>query len=501
RRIESGAPEEHTSVVVPSLTFDVAELAKIQGIQFYEERSLASLLRMRDPRARVVFVTSQPVHPEIVAYYLGLLPGMRRRDAERRLALVSTHDARPRPLTEKILARPRLIERLRSLIGDPENAYLTCFNTTELEAELAGELGVPLNGADPSLGWIGTKSGSRRVFEEAGVPLGPGESGVRTKADVVDALDRLREGTREVRRAVIKLDDSFAGAGNALYAFPAELPKGSRERRKALEAALGELRPASGEPAADFLAKLETMGGVVELYLESAEGKPLSSPSVQLRIDPEGEIRLLSTHEQVLEGPIGQTYVGCRFPADERHRNAIRDHGFAVARVLRDRGVIGRFGIDFLSGGDGTDLFAIEINLRMGGTTFPFMTLESLVEGTLDPESGEYVAADGVRKRYFATDNLRSAAYAGLTPEDFFEIIQGYGLLFDRTTGTGPVFHMIGALSEHGRVGVTCIADRAADAEARYRDVVAVLDRECPADRVVGAPPSHPMGLSISRME
>lgn len=44
----------HTSVIVPSLAFDQEELAKIRGIPFYEERLLFSLIRLRDPRARVI---------------------------------------------------------------------------------------------------------------------------------------------------------------------------------------------------------------------------------------------------------------------------------------------------------------------------------------------------------------------------------------------------------------------------------------------------------------
>src|ERR1700682_1771632 len=55
--------EPHTSVVVPSLTLDQDELTKLEGASFYEERLLFLLIRLRNPRARVVFVTSQPVHP------------------------------------------------------------------------------------------------------------------------------------------------------------------------------------------------------------------------------------------------------------------------------------------------------------------------------------------------------------------------------------------------------------------------------------------------------
>ena len=66
----------YTSVVVPSMTLDQRELKKLVGAPFYEERLLLLLIRLRNPRAHMVYVTSQPVHPMILEYYLNLLTGI-----------------------------------------------------------------------------------------------------------------------------------------------------------------------------------------------------------------------------------------------------------------------------------------------------------------------------------------------------------------------------------------------------------------------------------------
>ena len=79
--------------------------------------------------------------------------------------------ARPKPLVEKILARPHLIERLRSLIGNSGHPLMLPFSTTVYEAELGSRLGIPVYGPDPSLSFLGTKSGSRQTFAEAGCAL------------------------------------------------------------------------------------------------------------------------------------------------------------------------------------------------------------------------------------------------------------------------------------------------------------------------------------------
>jgi hypothetical protein len=61
--------EPYTSVVIPSLTLDRAELAKLEAASYYEERLLFLLIRLRNPQARMVYVTSQPIHPLILEYY------------------------------------------------------------------------------------------------------------------------------------------------------------------------------------------------------------------------------------------------------------------------------------------------------------------------------------------------------------------------------------------------------------------------------------------------
>src|SRR6185295_2890881 len=212
--------EPHTSVVVPSLTLDQSELQKLEGASFYEERLLLLLIRLRNPRARVVYVTSQPIHPMILDYYFHLLAGIPASHARSRLTLLCAHDASPRSLTQKVLERPRLIERIRDGIQDPARAYLTVFNATPLERQLAVLLGIPMNGADPDLAHLGTKSGSRKVFREAGVALPAGVEDLRDEREVAEALVDLARERPGIRRAVVKLNDSFSGEGNAIFRYP-----------------------------------------------------------------------------------------------------------------------------------------------------------------------------------------------------------------------------------------------------------------------------------------
>lgn len=464
----------HTTVVVPSMTLDQAEMAKIAGVSFYEERLLFLLMRLRNPRARMVYVTSQPVHPAILDYLLQMLPGVPASHARARLTMLSAHDASDRPLTLKVLERPRLIERIRRAIPNPEQAFLSVFNATPLERRLSVLLGIPLNGADPALCHLGTKSGSRRVFRAAGVPCPEGMEDLRDEQDVRAALAELGRRRPGLRRAVIKLNEGFSGEGNAIFRYPADA--GARP----LELAMQRLRfTAAGERRATYFAKFASGGGVVEEFLEARE---CHSPSVQLRTSPTGEVMPLSTHDQLLGGPAGQIFLGCEFPAADAYRLDAMEAGRRIGRVLADAGVVSRFGVDFMATRDdpseGFRLHAIEINLRLGGTTHPFLALRFLTDGALDPATGMFHAVSGRPKFYRATDNLQSDRYRGVLPEDLLEIVTHNQLNFDYRAETGVLFHLIGALSQFGKLGLTAIGNSRTEAEELYRHTLEVLDLE-----------------------
>jgi len=55
-------------------------------------------------------------------------------------------------------------------------------------------------------------------------------------------------------------------------------------------------------------------------------------------------------------------------------------------------------------------------------------------------------------------------------------------LQFNKHSKKGAVFHLIGALSEYGKCGVTCIADSPAEAEEIFTRVIATLDKETQKD-------------------
>jgi len=53
-----------------------------------------------------------------------------------------------------------------------------------------------------------------------------------------------------------------------------------------------------------------------------------------------------------------------------------------------------------------------------------------------------------------------------------------HSLHFDGAAQKGVMFHMIGALSQFGKMGIVCIAESREEAYSYYEKTIAVLDAE-----------------------
>ena len=454
RLLGQAVPDESV-VVVPSMTVDRVVAGSGAMTQALEERFLFMLLLLRQPTLRLVYVTSMPIDHQIIEYYLSLLPGVIPSHARSRLTLVAVGDSTPGSLTEKLLARPRVLAEIASHIPDPTRSHLVPYTTTVRERDLALSLGIPMYGADPRLFHLGTKTGCRRLFAEAGVRFPAGAEDVRTVEDVVGALVELRR-QPDSAWAMVKLNEGVSGSGNAvvdLRGVEAGDRAGIEERVRVMELEDRTI------PYSAFLDKLAERGGIVE---ERIVGDEVRSPSVQLWVDPLGELAVLSTHDQVLGGPTGQMYLGARFPADPAYATTITRAAEAVGLVLARAGVIGRFALDFVvvRRGDDWESYAIEVNLRRGGTTHPYLTLQFLTDGRYEPESARFVTPRGAVRHLVATDHLEDESLRGMRVADLFDLVARAGLHFDQSRQEGVVFHMISSITECGRVGMTAIADR-----------------------------------------
>jgi hypothetical protein len=393
--------------------------------------------------------------------------------------MLSCFDASRKTLAEKILDRPRLIRRIREEIKFPGMAHMSCFNVTDLEKQLALALDIPIYGCNPGLSYLGTKSGSRRIFKKLGIPVPYGFENLQNEDDIAAALCQLKRNNPGLLKAVVKMNDGFSGEGNAIFYY-----KDIDTENENAENIIRHRMPEFLEPVAlgvsyeQYIQKFKSLGGIAEEFLN---GQCKKSPSVQCRVNPVGHVEIISTHDQLLGGKSDQVFLGSLFPASHEVHADIAVMGMMIAQELQAEGVLGRFSVDFISIKEpvGWKHYAIEINLRKGGTTHPFLMLQFLTGGEFDWREGVYKMPNGQQRSYFASDNVVNENYKGLTPHDLIDIAMCNGILYDGARQTGVMFHMIGGLSQYGKLGIVCIGQTVDEAIDFYNKTIKVLDKEC----------------------
>lgn len=476
--------DENVLVVLPSLTGEFGVPGSIHKI--YEERFLFMTFLLRQPKLRMIYLTSQPVAPLTIDYYLHNLPDVTVSNARKRLHLLSPEDGSSQSLVEKVLERSWFVRQIRDHIPNLDHAHLIPFLTTDLERELALQLDIPMYAADPRHFALGGKSGARRVFAEEGLRHALGVEDISDEAGFVSAIIALRAQKPAIGRVITKQNQGVSGMGNAVVDLRDLPPPGSageselvRERVRAMKFEVPDL------PYDSYMSGVHSQGAIVE---EMIEGAVKESPSVQMRISPLGKVEILSTHDQMLGGPSGQSYLGAIFPANPAYSRLITREAAKIGERFVREGIVGRFALDFLTVKNESgewEPYAIEVNLRKGGTTHPFLTLQYLTDGVYDPESGEFTTEMGERRYYVASDHIESEAYRIFTPEDLLDLISIHRLTFDQTCQTGVILHMFSGVAELGRLGVTCIHGTPERAHALHDDLIGLLDRE--AARRIGS--------------
>jgi hypothetical protein len=463
-----GSTTPHVLIALPSYSVSESLLSHYGNrIASLEHRYLNAIsVAGRITSCDMLYISTVRPAPEVFDYYLSLLPGDRREATRGRIRFVEVDDGTSRSVAAKLVEQPELIAAIRAHIGD-RPAFIEPWNVTEHEVNLALALDVPINGTAPELRPLAFKGAGRKLFASVGVPVPLGREDVRTTDDVIDAVRWIGRQRPLLAGIVIKHDDSGAGDGNVVLDL---------RRMHHADDADGWLREQVEALPDWYRSDLVRQGGVVE---ERIAGSRFSSPSAQVDIRPDGSVVVLATHEQVLGGEGGQVYLGCTFPADPGYAAMLAEHAAKVGARLAAAGALGRFAIDFVTassdsvdvGAPRWNVFAIEVNLRKGGTTHPYAALRNLVPGSYDVARGQWVAEDGSTRCYVSSDNVVDESWLGLEPAEVIDWVARAGLQFDPATGVGTVLHMLSGLAIDGRFGFTAIA-RTPDAALAMEDAL-----------------------------
>ena len=448
-------------LLVPSYNADPRTLASIQGMDSWVERHLIELRHLLHPGNRLVLVSPTPISEACLDAVLKLIPAAPAAWLHERLQFLCLNDRSPRSLTHKLLDRPRLLEQLKAQLRP--GSKLGCYAVSNAEMVLAEQLNLQLEGTPAALAELGSKAGSAQVFADLALPHPRTTPLCLSLEQLGDASAELLLGQPDIQRLVVKLNRMAGGRGNA--PLPLELLSWRQQppplRQQLLHQALEHLPM----PLPHWREELERHGAIAQELIEAAPGG-LCSPSVQLWIDQRGQLEVVSTHEQCLGGPHRQSFKGCRFPARQAYGQELMAMGERLGHHLAALGCRGAVLLDVLArrGREGWQLWAIEINLRKGGTTHPFQLAASATGGHFDRGHGLLRGADGAAVFYEASDELQMAHWRGLLPEQLLDDWVRRGLYFNSASRRGCIPHRLGALSEHGLLGATVLGRSRRDA-------------------------------------
>ncbi|MYW01771.1 hypothetical protein [Streptomyces sp. SID3343] len=480
----AGRPGLRLRIACPSQEFSELEMEQGLGRWLSCVRGMWESLSVAcRPNLALLMLQAPPVPASVERYLLTLRPAEGRDSVADRLlrhALIGLPDTSDRHLSEKLLERPELLDRVRALTSRARARGqvvepLSCYQASTRMDEVAERIGLDC-GETPSatLTW-GSKAGSRKVFRTTGLAHAPG-----SYEPVHDMAALARQATELVRvhgtkRWLVKINDGY-GSGHGLAVFTP-----TDARHHAVLTALRQLEPLTKDISRDrFLEGIAANGAIIEQYLPTPPRGEKRSPSTLIHLHHSAgggfDLQFLGTHEQVL-GPDLQ-YLGCRFPASPDYRDTLVDMSLTAGKELGSVGVRGHVGIDFIArkAGDGRwDVDAVELNLRQTGTTHPHRTVRALLPGTW-PEDG-LLTHKGSVVHYTGTDGLISPAYRGLTPTSLIEELHHRpDLAFDATSGRGVVPHFWTALQPYGKIGATFIGTSQEECRVLQQGFTELLD-------------------------
>ena len=287
---------------------------------------------------------------------------------------------------------------------------------------VAVALGVPINGTAPRPAPAGVQE--RRAGGCSTAPASRCRWAARTSTAIDDVAARPSGSGRQRPRV---------GGGRA----QARRQRRRRRQRRPRPAARCTTRTTrtAGCPTVDGAARRGSSTTSLRRRSRRGDGSPatrFAARACRSTSVPDGEVRVLATHDQVLGGDGGQVYLGCRFPADPAYAADLAEH--AAKRRPRSsprRAALGRFSVDFVAAARRARAAG---RLRARGQPAQGRH-DAPVRGAAQPGPGPLRRRvgqldrrrDGSDPRLPSTDNLVDPSWLGLDPRRVIDSVRATG--------------------------------------------------------------------------
>lgn len=464
---------------IPSLSYPAFQCKTIPFFNCMQAAQLMRLADLRDPNVEVVLLSPFKIEDEALQYYMNTLKMAGARDPESRVMILVPEHAKRLPsnlsLTKLILLSSKVMKVLGSLVRG-KTAYIVPGVVSNEELVLAAKLNLALLSAEPKVAQVlGSKSGSKSVFESAEVVTPVGAYHVKDTRDMYMILARFIAEYRDVGKWLVKIDCEAGSRGHAVFdvaKLKSAIDDGDANPQIVAERVLQELKERAGKLVkilntvahpdwAEFSKTFDSFGGCIE----AVPSFVVASPTANLLVEPDGTVNLLSVVEQVFSPAL--CVLGCSFPQTTTPHQAIRDAALSIGAAAFRKKIMGHISVDFVvhqrNSKDPTKrLWAVDLDLHLTTNAAIHQYVELVTGATFDPQSGTATmpatASRPEQPLAYVYSGLIYNPYIGaIRHAPFFNHCRQRGLSFDLQSRTGVMFHLVDTLLK-GCLGAVCVS-------------------------------------------